>query len=505
MTDASRTKPNGLPPTIPWLGKNIRVAVVGDFILDEYLDGCVNRISPEAPVPVHVVGRRSVTAGGAANAARNIQLAGGQVTLFGAVGNDEAATTLLGILEADGITCEQVIRDSQMSTIKKTRITALNQQMMRIDWEQVTPLRDDLAQRLCLEIEAAASDVLLVSDYGKGGLTKSFLRQLFAICHAKGTKIIVDPKGVDYERYRGAHLVTPNRDEACKALGLDPSDNHDPEFLAKELHQRFGVENVLVTLGAQGMLGLKPGQHGEECIALKARAREVYDVSGAGDTVVALMTLGIAAAATLEQAMYIANCGAGVVVEKRGTQPIALAELQQALAHDRNAYDVAQSFVPSTAKIIPRALLDQIIAPPGIRKQQLIFTNGCFDILHAGHVAYLEEAKRQGGTLLVAVNSDDSVRRLKGLSRPVVPLAERLQVLAGLACVDYVVAFSEDTPEALLAEVVPDILIKGADYKPSEVVGAEQVIASGGVVRTITLVDGVSTTNIIEKLNGRGD
>ncbi len=482
---------------LPWEKRETKVAVIGDFILDEYLEGSVHRISPEAPVPVHLVKSRTVTAGGAANVARNIQLTGGLASVYGVVGHDESGNALLQILKNDGIDIAAILADSERPTIRKMRVTANNQQLVRIDWEKITPIKSALIEELCAKLEKDPSPVFLLSDYGKGSLTSDLIRRVIAMGAAKGKLIVVDPKGHDYSRYSGAFLITPNREEACRALNRDPLETHDPLDLASEIRDRFRIENVVVTLGAEGMLGLAKGVGRDQAIRLRARAREVFDVSGAGDTVVGLLSLGLASGLSLHDSMEVANVGAGVVVEKWGTQPVRLFELKNALERD---LATTQTFPSTARKIYQRTEISVVIPPKSHRQKKVVFTNGCFDILHSGHVSYLEEARGAGDYLVVGVNTDSSVRALKGATRPIVPLEQRMRVLAALACVDAVVPFSEATPRTLIQEIMPDILVKGADYKIDDIAGHDIVLGAGGEVYTLKLIDGVSTTSIAQRI-----
>ena len=479
---------------LPWDARPVKVAVLGDLILDEYLDGVVNRISPEAPVPVHLVRKSSVTAGGAANVARNIQLAGGQALMIGVCGNDVAAAQLKEILASDGIDIQGIRLDAQRPTIKKTRVTANHQQLVRIDWEEVKAISSDMQDALYKYLESQTFDVLVLSDYGKGGVPPEFLQRLIALGKSRSVPVVIDPKGKDYAMYAGATLITPNRKEACEALGWENSVNWPAKDLATALAKAYSIENILVTLGAEGMLGLNSTSG--EFHSLPAKAREVFDVSGAGDTVVSIMALGIGAKASIAEAMHFANAAAGRVVEKWGTQPIYREELIEALKdRARNL-----GFASSAAKIKTLEQLKEAIGQMGRRKKKVVFTNGCFDLLHAGHIAYLEDARAKGDLLVIGVNSDASLRRLKGETRPIIPAAQRMRLLAALEAVDYVVSFDADTPLELIRELMPDVLAKGADYEIHQIVGAEVVMEAGGKVERIPFVPGLSTSDIVRRI-----
>ncbi len=500
---------HGVTSQLPWLKgkKPYRVAVVGDVILDEYLEGQVNRISPEAPVPVHLVTKTVHGAGGAANAARNIKLAGGEVMLLSVTGNDEAGKHLKTLLQKDSIDTSylQVVNDRP--TIRKTRITSNSHQMVRVDWERVHPIGIEVQDRIMQGLKSIEFDAILISDYGKGGLPLSLLSNLLDLARTRGVPAVVDPKGRDFSKYLHATLITPNRKEACDALGLDPVDDYSGEELGKRLQTTFGLQNVLVTMGPKGMVLVpSPQSQVKESISLPAIAREVYDVSGAGDTVVALMTLGLASKAPMQETMHIANTAAALVVAKWGTQPIQLLELERALQETPEAGHTAFS---TQAKIASKESVRFIIKDPQTRNRKIVFTNGCFDILHAGHITYLEKAKSLGDILVVGINTDESITALKGKERPFVSLEDRARMLAALAAVDYVIPFSESEPKDLITYLSPDVLVKGADYDaeakegdPKAISGAEFVKSQGGRVVTIPLVQGLSTSNLIRKIKG---
>lgn len=489
---------------IPWIERQrpIKIVVIGDLILDEYLDGMVNRISPEAPVPVHHVKKTFHTAGGAANVARNIKLAGGEVCLLGVCGDDEAASSLKKILSTDGIATEHILHVKDRPTVRKTRVSANNHQLIRLDWENAQPIHKNEQEELLRILKSLEFDALLLSDYGKGSLPAGFVASLIDMANSRDVPSLVDPKGKDYSRYAGAYLITPNVKEACDALGLDPSENWAPEELAKRLKESYNLKNVLLTLGPKGLLLMPEGAKGTQAKALHqpAQAREVFDVSGAGDTVVAIMALALGSRTPFEQAMALSNLAAGVVVGKWGTQPIHLEELQAALHETHSTRGPSSIEFSTKSKIATKTSIQTLVRKKNDRSQRVVFTNGCFDILHAGHVTYLEQARNRGDILVVGINSDESIRRIKGASRPFISLEHRMRLLAALECVDYVVPFDEDTPEKLIASIIPDVLIKGADWAKDQIVGADVVMKAGGSVETIELVPGVSTSEIAKKI-----
>ncbi len=498
-----------MTPQIPWLKKKkpVRIAVLGDVILDEYLDGQVNRISPEAPVPVHLVTNTIHGAGGAANAARNVKLAGGEVHLLSVLSDDEAGRRLCELLKKDAIEIGSMVTVHDRPTVRKTRITSASHQLVRVDWERIHPITQEAQEKLLANLRALEFDALLISDYGKGTLTHNLLSNALELATSRGVPAVVDPKGRDFSKYLRATLITPNRKEACDALGLDPAADHSGEELGRRLQRTFGLKNVLVTMGAKGMVLVPaPGADSSQqaAIELPAVAREVYDVSGAGDTVVSIMTLCLGSSAPMAEAMHIANTAAALVVQKWGTQPVRLNELELAL---RERPDPRKSTYSTKGKIIDRETLRILLKEPTTRGQKVVFTNGCFDILHAGHIAYLEEARSLGAMLVVGVNSDESIKAIKGPTRPFSTLADRMRVLGSLGCVDYVVPFSEETPFEIVKALVPDVLVKGADWDKNAapgakgyIVGTDVVKAAGGRVETIPYPPGLSTSEIAERI-----
>lgn len=490
---------------LPWLKpkKPIQVAVIGDFIVDEYLEGDVHRISPEAPVPVHNVKSSRIVPGGAANVALNVQKLGGQVSAFGVVGADASGDYLHLALADEGVTTSGLMRAQDITTIRKTRVSSGKQQLLRIDWEKIEPIAKPQQDELVAALKDAAIDVILVSDYGKGGLPDSYLRRVIEFALKEGIPVAIDPKGNDYDRYAGATLITPNRKEALWALSLDNASEIGREPLAQQLHSRYAINHVLLTLGAEGMLLLESTKDRGEGTQhyLPAEKREVYDVSGAGDTVIAVMALVLGSGSPLAEGMYFANVAAGLECEKWGTYPISqaelLAELGKGQGLDKNGRGEPRG---STGKIFD---VEGFLTERQRLKDEgktLVFTNGCFDLLHSGHVDYLEQARSLGDALIVAVNTDASISRLKGPTRPLQELVHRQRVLAGLAAIDYLVAFDQDTPLEVIEAIMPDILVKGADYTVEQIVGSKEVIAAGGEVHTITLTEGQSTSSIVAKI-----
>jgi D-beta-D-heptose 7-phosphate kinase / D-beta-D-heptose 1-phosphate adenosyltransferase len=460
-----------------------RVVVAGDLMLDRYWSGPARRISPEAPVPVVHVGAMEDRPGGAANVALNLAALGCRTLIAGVTGDDEAAD-ILAIRLADAGVSARLLRRRGLPTVTKLRVLSHHQQLIRLDFEEsLAPEGDDPLPSLVAELLAEA-DLLILSDYAKGTLASP--RELIAEARTQGKPVLVDPKGRDFERYRGATLLTPNRSELEAVVGTW-SDDADLVGKGQRLCADLGLGALLVTLGERGMLLLPAGR---EALHLPTRAREVYDVTGAGDTVVATLGGALAAGAELTEACTLANCAAGLAVGKLGTATVSAAELEQArLGTEWHTLLDQESLVAA-------------VAAARAQGERVVMTNGCFDILHEGHVAYLQQARRLGDRLVVAVNDDDSVRRLKGEGRPVNGVASRMAVLAGLASVDWVCPFSEDTPESLICRVRPDILVKGGDYRPEGIAGADCVRAAGGEVRVLPFLPGRSTSRIIGAIRG---
>lgn len=459
------------------------VAIVGDLMLDRYWVGPTSRISPEAPVPVVKIDAIEERPGGAANVALNISALGAQISLSGLCGPDESAQSLKKILGSVNINCQFQEVEGQ-DTITKLRVLSRNQQLIRLDFEKSYADADksDLEKTFSRLLESVS--VVVLSDYAKGCLSDPL--SLINAARAAGKPVVVDPKGTDFEKYRGATLLTPNMSEFQAVVG-ECKDEQEIIERGQALIDSLDLKALLVTRSEHGMTLIE--KHEPE-FHLPAKAREVYDVTGAGDTVVATLAASVAAGMSLKEACILANAAAGVVVAKLGTSTVSIEELREAVRKDSHVGTGVMS--QQQLKIAMQAAKS--------RGEKLVMTNGCFDILHAGHVSYLSNAAALGDRLIVAVNSDASVTALKGEGRPVNNLDRRMAVLAGLASVDWVVDFSEDTPERLISELLPDILVKGGDYKPEEIAGGEQVVANGGEVRVLNFEDGVSTTKIINRI-----
>ena len=464
------------------------VLVVGDVMLDRYWQGPAGRISPEAPVPVVKVEQTLDRPGGAGNVALNIAALGAPVSLCAVTGDDAEADTLESGLRGGQVQCRlQRVPDHRTTT--KLRVISQRQQLLRLDFEQPAPPADAAALAASATAMLEGCGALVLSDYAKGTLAKP--QVLISAARARGIPVLVDPKGTDFEAYRGATLLTPNQAELQAVLGVD-----DPEHLleqAQVLLDQLQLQALLVTRGEQGMTLLRAGQ---PPLHLPARAREVFDVTGAGDTVVATLAAALAAGEALPRAVALANLAAGIVVGKAGTATVSAFELAAA---DSEGSEPGRG-------VLGLPELQQALAIARARGEKIVFTNGCFDLLHAGHVSYLQQARAQGDRLAVAVNSDASVARLKGEGRPLNPLGRRMSVLAGLAAVDWVVSFDTDTPEALLHSLQPDVLVKGGDYSRKEdVVGWQIVEGYGGRVAIMERIDDLSTTGLVARINAAED
>ena len=462
---------------------SVEVLVAGDLMLDEYWFGATSRISPEAPVPVVKVTSGQARAGGAANVAVNLASLGVQTLLTGVTGDDVNATRLAETLAASGVRLA-AIQAIGRPTITKLRVLSRNQQLIRLDTEDRYSPDEAYPLTALFKQQLGTASACVLSDYGKGTLHR--VGDFISLCRERGVPVLVDPKGTEFSRYAGASLLTPNLAEFEAVVGVSANDD-DLVSRAQRLRAELRLDGLVVTLSERGMLVIESG---DEPVFLPARAREVFDVTGAGDTVIATLAAGLAAGMTLPSAAALANLAAGLVVRKIGVASVTPSELRIAL-HEQGQGG--------------RGLLSQadavlVTREAQARGERVVMTNGCFDILHTGHVAYLEEAKALGDRLLVAVNDDASVARLKGSGRPINPLDDRLSVLAGLAAVDWVVPFADDTPADLIARVLPDVLVKGGDYRADQIAGGDAVIANGGQVEVLSYREGRSTSAMIDAI-----
>lgn len=465
------------------------VLVVGDVMLDRYLIGEVNRISPEAPVPVVLLKSQQDRAGGASNVAANLAMLGIKTRVVGMVGHDGEAAILTSLMNEIGVSTDNMVQSAHRPTIAKTRILSGHQQMVRVDQESSASLNDEEQTLVinAIKTELTLNPALVIlSDYAKGLLSKETCEHIISTCRKSLTPVLVDPKGKDYTKYAGATALTPNKKETAEACHTKMDD---PNLIAKasELKNCLNLEFMVVTRGEEGISLLDKQSH-----LLPATAKQVFDVSGAGDTVIATLAAGLVHGLSALESLHLANIAAGVVVGKVGTVPINKHELIEAMTAEQSS--------EQAHKICNLEQLEQKVAHWKKAGEKIVFTNGCFDLLHAGHVTYLEAAKKRGDRLILGLNTDRSVSALKGPTRPVVHENDRARVLAALESVDAVILFDEDTPLGLINLIRPDIIAKGSDYTADQVVGGKEVESWGGEIALIDLVHGRSTSNIIKKL-----
>lgn len=464
----------------------ISVVVVGDVMLDRYLDGLCSRISPEAPVPVVKVLQQEDRLGGAANTALNLANLGVKTGILGIIGEDDAGDSVEALLDLGGVQ-SNLLQVKNAATITKLRILSLHQQLLRVDFEDPFPTSSASSMGIELAKMLEGVNAVVFSDYAKG--TLAGISNLIADCLALDKIVVVDPKGSDFERYRGATIITPNYSEFTAVVGECASDE-EIELKGRDLILKYDFDSVLVTRGDKGMT-LIPRD--DNSLHLTTNAKDVYDITGAGDTVVATMSACLASGLSLNDSVRLGNIAAGIVVGKVGTSVVNISEMKALVNKEKSD--------PIIGLCDTEVALEQVRMSRE-RGESIVMTNGCFDILHPGHVDYLIKAKALGDRLFIALNDDESVRKLKGHGRPVNDLKARAAVLSSLECVDWVVSFSEDTPVGLISMVVPDILVKGGDYSPEQIAGAKVVQGSGGEVVIIEFLDGYSTSTLIERIRG---
>lgn len=468
-----------------------RIVVLGDVMLDEYLSGTVDRISPEAPIPVVACTSMQANAGGAANVAANLARLGAQSSIVGLIGEDQAARQLRLALEEHQVNASGLVTVPGRPTTRKLRVVSGGQQIVRVDFEDTTPLSDRSPALLeAIDTALMSCDALVVSDYNKGVCAADVLQHAIGRARSLGIPVLCDPKGRDYGKYAGSNIITPNRREAAEAIGRDLGSDAAVEAAAREMMALLALEACLITLGPDGML------LADAAGSRKAEAftQEVADVTGAGDSVIAALAIALSCGQSYWRASLFANAVAAIAVSRHGSVAVGMDDVVSTYSEH------AQT--SRGTKLLSRHQAAALAADLRHAGKKVVFTNGCFDILHAGHVENLERAAAFGSFLLVGLNDDESVRRLKGPSRPVNDVASRARVLAGLGAVDCIVIFSEDTPEALISEIRPDVLVKGSDYKGKPVAGSDIVESYGGRIEFVDLAPGYSSTNIIRKLQG---
>jgi D-beta-D-heptose 7-phosphate kinase / D-beta-D-heptose 1-phosphate adenosyltransferase len=467
-----------------------RLLVVGDLMIDEYVWGQVDRISPEAPVQVVSVLRDSTTLGGAGNVVNNLAALGAQVVVAGVVGSGAHSDLLIRMCRKLGVDTSGLIRDPHRPTTRKTRIIGGHQHVLRIDREKKQPIsesqRDALIDFVKDRIESF--DLVLMSDYGKGLLSEELIRQIIHLSTIHDKPVIVDPKGLAFEKYAGATAITPNKKEASLASGIEIVDNESLDAAGAKLLEKTGVEKVLITCGKDDMILFENGQ---KPYRISAEARQVFDVSGAGDTVLAVLGLGLASGGSFRQAATLANVAGRIVVGKVGTATVSIEEL-------RKAVDPSEEL--STIKQKTQEDLVPIVTQLKAEGKTIVLTNGCFDVLHVGHVKLFDASKKKGDVLIVAIDDDDSVRALKGKGRPVISEQERVRIISAMNSVDYVTVFSTKALEGLLEAIRPDVLTKGSNYSRRPVLGREIVERSGGKVALVPMTEAVSSTQVINQI-----
>lgn len=469
------------------------ILVVGDVMLDIYNEGEIERISPEAPVPVFKLLKERCVPGGAANVAMNLIAAGQRVSVMGVVGKDSYGDKLNRVLVDHHIKTNLFQDDSRTTTVKIRYIANNNQQVMRTDTECIDEIPQEVEYSLLQEFETGVSgyDAVILSDYRKGFLSASLVKEIIKLCNKNGIKVFADIKDNSSGEYNGAFLLKPNKKELGNLVGRKLSTDDNVREAARELVSITGCEYVLATLGAKGMLLV--GKDMEHMVP--SVARDVYDVTGAGDTAISYLTACVTSGIDLIHAVMIANIASGIQVGKVGTSSVSLKEITEYL---KTGNIIEHTDVMAETKVYERCKAKELREK--LSGKKVVFTNGCFDILHTGHTRCLNEAKKLGDTLIVGVNSDESVKRIKGKDRPINPLEDRMEVIASLGCVDYVIPFEEDTPYELISEISPSIIVKGGDYKIEDVVGRDIVEANGGQVVIIPLVEGKSTTEVIDRM-----
>ncbi len=457
-----------------------KILVVGDIMLDKYLIGDTKRISPEAPVPIVKVEDNYERLGGAANVALNLSKLKCKVGLIGIVGDDGSSKIIQKKLREEKIR-DFLIKSKDYRTIEKLRLISRNQQLLRLDFEENLPNKssDDLLKIFRENVQNY--DLVILSDYNKGCLIQA--NKIIDFCRREGIKVIVDPKQINYKIYKGATLITPNFKEFELIVGKCENLKKINQK-GKELIEELNLEGILLTMGEKGIILL---QKDKESYVENTKAREVFDVTGAGDTVIAITAACIALKESLERSVSLANLGAGIVVGRLGTNAITIDDIKNKIGN-------------INSKLLDLKNLKKLLKVSEDNSEKIVMTNGCFDILHSGHVQFLEQAKKLGDKLIIAINTDKSVKNLKGQNRPINNLKSRIEVLKGLSSVDWIIPFDEETPEKLIELITPNILVKGSDYEIEKIAGAQHVFKNGGEVFTINLLKGHSTTNIIEKI-----
>ncbi|QSZ41319.1 D-glycero-beta-D-manno-heptose-7-phosphate kinase [Sulfurimonas aquatica] len=463
------------------------ILVIGDLMIDHYLWGSCERISPEAPVQVVDIAKETTVLGGAGNVINNLNALGSQVSVCSVIGSDDNGDELISMLQSIGVDSSNIITQKGRKTSKKSRVIAVSQQILRYDKESKDDISIESVEKILQSIKKSVSsyDMIILSDYGKGVLRDELCRGVIELANESNVKVLVDPKGSDFSKYRGAYLLTPNKKEAILATGIDIKDEESLTKALLKLKDECDLGISLITLSEDGI-----ATYDDKLELFPTVAKEVFDVTGAGDTVIASIAFALSAGKSIQETAAFANLAAGVVVGKIGSATVTLNEIEE--------YEASLHKSTSDAHIKSFSEIDAIVKRSRLNGKKVVFTNGCFDILHVGHVKYLQIAKSFGDILIVGLNSDESVSRLKGPTRPVNIAEDRAYLLAALEAVDFVVPFSEDTPYELIKMIAPDVLVKGGDYEGKEVIGTE----FASKLKLVDFVDGKSTTKTIEKIQG---
>jgi len=470
--------------------KKIRpnILVIGDLMIDHYLWGSCERISPEAPVQVVDIAKETTVLGGAGNVINNLVTLGAKVSVSSVIGDDENGIELINMLKEIDVQSKNIVLQSERKTSKKSRVIAVSQQILRYDKESKENISTLSTEKIlqALKSDVTTFDIIILSDYGKGVLTDELCQGIIKLANANGVKVLVDPKGSDFSKYKGAYLLTPNKKEAILATGIEIKDENSIEKALLILKEACDLDISLITLSEDGI-----ATYDKEMKIFPTVAKEVFDVTGAGDTVIASIAFALAAGRTIEESAKFSNLAAGVVVGKIGSATVSIDEIEE--------YEASLHKSTSDAHIKSFEEIDALVSRCKESGKRVVFTNGCFDILHVGHVKYLQIAKSFGDILIVGLNSDESVSRLKGPTRPINIAQDRAYLLAALEAVDFVVPFSSDTPYELIKMVEPDTLVKGGDYEGKAVIGTE----FAGELKLVDFVDGKSTTKTIQKIQGQ--
>jgi len=463
------------------------ILVVGDLMIDHYLWGSCERISPEAPVQVVDIAKETTVLGGAGNVINNLNALGANVSVSSVMGDDDNGKELIGMLNAIGVDSQNIITQEGRKTSKKSRVIAVSQQILRYDKESKDSIAESSVKKILDSLSTTISsfDMVILSDYGKGVLTDALCQGVISLAKKSDVKVLVDPKGSDFSKYRGAYLLTPNKKEAVLATGIEINDANSLEKALLQLKSECDLGISLITLSEDGI-----ATYDKEVEVFPTVAKEVFDVTGAGDTVIASIAFALSAGKNIQDTAAFANLAAGVVVGKIGSATVSIEEIEE--------YEASLHKSTSDAHIKSFEDINRLVERCRANGKKVVFTNGCFDILHVGHVKYLQIAKSFGDILIVGLNSDESVSRLKGPTRPVNIAEDRAYLLAALEAVDFVVPFAEDTPYDLIKMIGPDVLVKGGDYEGKSVVGTE----FAGELKLVEFVDGKSTTKTIEKIQG---